>query len=383
MAGVRPVSSPVTLRLSGSLIKRSHIKWLALLMLGLLAIMVVPLFALVAGQENGWSGLLDDPDIKMMLWALAVLLPVMGLAFAGFRRAYLRLTPDGLEYFVPAWMAFGRAGQTAGARRFSWQDIRDVRLETPSTLYPQPQTLAAYRLILETAQGELRLSPYNWVDPGSEHRLGLGEILRLRRLGPDRVVRQAPLFRFFQPVDTREVTAASRRSEHFDLTSHRGMMVQLLLLGGAGLYALADTFFLGHWRPLEAMPVTPFILVAVMGLVIVGPLGRGAPRAERLAVALFTVAALTAAVYPGLLRYNAATAPRLVVTYDALEPGYFVTPGMDLPEIDLTDRDLDEYWAEHPAGSRHDFYLLRGKAGFYQLDMMPFYARTRRFYSNR
>jgi hypothetical protein len=39
-----------------------------------------------------------------------------------------------------------------------------------------------------------------------------------------------------------------------------------------------------------------------------------------------------------------------------------------------------EYWAHQEPGSLHAFLLRQGGLGFYQVEMAPIYAKTRKFY---
>ncbi len=173
---------------------------------------------------------------------------------------------------------------------------------------------------------------------------------------------------------------AAQGAASFDLARHKGMLAQLGVLFGAGLYALGDTLVAGY-QPLGPLPLLPFAAAGVLAVAGSAVLGRGAPRAERLGVGALATLAVVAAVYPVTLRLNALGAEPRVAMYTAVAPGVFEPQAAGLPRIDLSGEDVDEYWTQYPPGSGHAFTLLRGSAGFYQLDLAPFYERTRRFYS--
>lgn len=78
----------------------------------------------------------------------------------------------------------------------------------------------------------------------------------------------------------------------------------------------------------------------------------------------------------GFLLFQAHT-----VAYVATGAGRFEARDAGLPALDLSNEKVDEYWAEYPMGAEHPFTLLRGAGMFYQLDLTPFYARTRAFYA--
>jgi hypothetical protein len=138
------------------------------------------------------------------------------------------------------------------------------------------------------------------------------------------------------------------------------LVIQLVLFFAAGFYAVLGTFVFAHYRPLEALPSLPFVAVTGAGALAVMALGRGAPRMERLVLGVLTVAALTAAVHPALLRVNALTATPQEVSYLATGAGRFEARDAGLPALDLSNEKVDEYWAQYPLGAEHPFTLLRG-----------------------
>lgn len=388
---------PVTLRFSAFPIRASHTRLLILIGLGLpiLALLLALMMArpetegpagLFAPLASLWKDFIRDTENRILLWALAALLPVAAVMLLGQRQARLRITSDALEGSIPRWLTLGSVRQTAGHWRIPREDIRGVRLVALWQTRQPIQQLALYRLVIDTPDTEIWINPFAWLHTGrDDHRLRLGEIFRPRRLDAEKRIQDAPLFSIFREAGfeiTLDATApegAHPLSRGFDLTRHKGMLVQLGLLSVGGLYAIGDTF-MGTWRPLEAMPVLPFVAVGILGASLAATLGRGAPRAERLGVGALTVIALAGAVHPALLRINGMTAQPQTVQYKAVAPGRFEPVNAPLPPIDLSGKRLDEYWEQYPPGTEHPFTLLRGDAGFHQLDMEPLHARTREFY---
>jgi hypothetical protein len=131
------------------------------------------------------------------------------------------------------------------------------------------------------------------------------------------------------------------------------------------------------------IPVYPFLVAALPAAALANVLGRGAPATERFGVGALLVVATTAATYPAMLRVNAWTAEPRTLQYEAVTSGQFRPVDTNTPAIDLSGKSLPEYWAEYPEGTEHEFTLMRGDAGFYQLDLGPFHARTREFYRRR
>lgn len=392
MKGLNPPQSPTRLKLSTGLIRADHARVIIAVVVLVPVLALLPfLFALPESDASPgerlamlYDELMADGETRQLLWMLAVALPLVLVYMIGQRLAWMRMDSNGIECHIPRWLGLGFARQTVGHWRLGWGEIQGLRLDAPTAgkRVKKVQLIGAYRLVLTTATGEYRLSPFPWFNPQRDHRLTLGELRRGQKLDVANIVRRAPLFDVFHPDDAADDTAATPDPGEtaFDLTSHKGMAVQLVLLAGAGGYAVIDGFFLGQWRPLETVPILPFVLMAVLAFAVIPRLGQGAPRTERLAVSALTIAALVAAVYPGLLRFNATTAEPQLLQYQAAAPGLFTSRTGAFPDIDLTGTDVAEYWEEYPPGSEHEFRLLHGEAGFTQLDLGHFYAKTRDFY---
>jgi len=299
----------------------------------------------------------------------------------------LRLTSNGIEMRQPGWIGPALMRQSGGNWRVGWHEITAARLALPRLKLLQPaQRIGQSRLVLDTPYGEKWLHSFLWVDPENDHRLRLRQMLFSRDLDVGQRLRQTPLVQALRArgieVES-DASGARPAAAGYDLSAHPGMLAMLVLFALAAGYAALDTFFLGRFKPLEPLPLSPLYLAALAGVVLAALLGKGAPTWERTAVGALLVVALVAAARPGMLRYNAMTAAPLDVTYTAVAPGVFGPPTADLPDIDLRAENVPEYWERFPAGSEHEFTLLRGAGGFYQLDPAPLYRNTRAFYRQR
>jgi hypothetical protein len=395
---LRPDPTTCRLRLGASLLRSTH---MCILLIGSIGLPLIALVGIVYRLETGtegppdapaiwaaiWVELVNDPGNRAMLWAAAVLLPI-GIAFIVLQsRAYLRITAWGLEAHIPRWLEFGAFRQTAGRWAVRWDEIRGIRLHLPSKIPNAVQRLGACRLELETPQGQVRVAAFRWFDgEGLDHRLGLGELIAFRKLDVLDRLQSAPLVRAGKARGL-DIGLAEGETETptsgFDLAKHKGMLAQVCLFFAAGLYAIAATFFAGGYMPLDSLPALPFAVAGIVAAIAAARLGRGAPMVERTAVGTLCVGACVAAAYPATLQYNASTAEAEIVTYVSAGAGRFEARVDGLPAIDLSGEDLAEYWSEYPAGATHEFTLLRGAAGVYQLEMAPFYERTRQFYRDR
>ena len=385
-------------RIGSSLLCRSQAHWLNFFTVGLpLAIAAVVVFLTMTPHaetlhaHDVWKKLLlqmdKDPQMKWHLALFAVIVPLAIAATWMQRLAYIRFTAHGMEGYIPRWTGLGRRNLTTGHWQVLWGSIRSARVEPGKQMPQLMHQLAGYRLVLETDRAQIRLSPFFWImRNGPDHRLTLRQMLNVKKTQAADLVLRAPLIQSLQQrgIDFVEgAGAAAAGPVGFDLAKHRGLLIELVLFFCAGLYALVDGLLIASFKPLEALPLLPFIVAAVVALVMVSILGCGAPAVERAAVGMLTVAALTAAVYPGLLRVNALSAEPQSVTYKAVATGRFEPVDRELPAVNLTGLHLDEYWAQYPPGTEHEFHLLRGAGGFYQLNLRPFYAQTQDFYKRR
>lgn len=399
MEVLRADQGTLELRLGASILRPAHTRGLLAAVLGLPLILILFLTWLMESKteqgsdapgiwETMWTNFTRSPEDQAMLWMIAVLLPV-GIAFlAAQRLAYLRVTPAGLEGYIPRWIQFGLLRQTTGRWNVRWDEVRSVRLVLRSEIRNAAQRLGFCRLVIETEKTEVRVAAFSWFDgAGHDHRLGLGEFFTFWNLDPARRLQSAPLIRAIEArgLEIENGTAGTEPAppSGFDLAQHKGMLAQIGLLFVAGLYALGDGLFVRAYLPLGSLPIVPFAVTGAVAAFAVSKLGRGAPAVERLAVGVLAVAACVAAAYPAMLRFNAATAEAEIVGYVSLGGGRFEAPYVRLPQIDLSGENVAEYWAQYPPGAEHEFTLLRGSAGFYQLEMTPLHERTRQFYAER
>lgn len=397
MNGITSGKPSRSLKLSLSLVNgTAELVLTAMAMLVPLVALVLALLPVIASSElsiGHWivsasQKLISDTETTLML----ALLALFGAAAVVLQRmSYLHVTPEGLQARIPRWSGKTLAHQTTGSWTLQWDDIRRVRLRTaPDSIRSSIQKLNWYCLVLETDEGEIKLNPFGWVDPDArDHRLGLNEVLSWRKIDTGQRIRQAPLFPIIKEQgfaiesdEDEQRQPTGPLFEGYDLTRHKGMVTQLILLAGIGGYALID-MVVGRYQPLEMVPVYPFLVAALPAAALANVLGRGAPPMERFGVGALLVIAIVAATYPAMLRVNALTAEPRTLQYEAMTPGNFTPVNASTPAIDLSGRNLPEYWAEYPEGSQHEFTLMRGDAGFYQLNLAPFRARTREFYRQR
>lgn len=400
---------PVRLRYGVSLLRRRQTILLVSVLLGVplaLLVALVTILGLPAEEPAAIPALLleelraamaDDPSVVFLLWLMPPAAVATLVALLVQRRAWLRIGPGGIEGYLPRFVGFGLTGQTVGTWQVPRDRIRAVRLRGHhgsggrgrlERRVAKAQRIRASRVEIETDRETIRLSPFPWYRAdGPDHRLGMRELSALSGADPASYIERAPVLESLRAqgiaIESARGDASAAALPGFDLARDRGMVAQLGLLFAAGLYALVDTFFLLQYTPLAPTPLAPFALMLMVAIPLTLWLGRRAPLAERAVVSALTVIALAVAVYPGLLRFNAATAEPRVVEYVPTAPGRFRAATGEYPDIDLSDQSLSEYWAQHGSGASHPFTLLRGDAGFWQLDLVPLYERTRDYYRAR
>lgn len=387
---------PIEFRLGASLLRRSSLLWGLAIAFGLpmlLAGIVVLVMVWKSGDSSSigkiladaWDSANKDSSLDWQLWLAAALVPLAAVASMIQRKCYVRLTSLGMEGYLTRGVGMGFMGLSTGHWKINWESIRSVRLVPRNPTGKPALDIGGYRLVIDSEREQTRLAPFPWiVVDGPDHRLRFRELLRPKMIEAAKVIERAPLVQALRERGieiSSEPAPPDKAPSGFDLARHPGMIAQLVLLFAAGLYAVLDTFFLGSFMALEPLPSGPFVIATGAGAAMAVALGRGAPQRERWMVGVLMVAALTAAVYPGILRYNAMTSEAQEVSYRAIGEGQFVPTVARLPDIDVRKLNVPGYWSEYPEGTEHSFHLMRGAGGFYQLDLRPVLTRTREYYS--
>lgn len=402
-------ASPIRLHLGWSdLAGRviSRLFWIA----GACMAFSIALTAATLASVGGVDAVRELGPLKPLIWGIpALALPWFWQALVT-RSAVLELGRDGLSLRVTHLARVLDWRQSTGHITLPWSAIRRARLTATRRWTGRPGKAL---LVLEGDSNRIVLRPFVWVDRArADHRLSFREaVLPSPGYSPERVM-DAPLLwalqargirvagfgpsrpapsaagdgdgsAFSRPRAPAARTGPSRdEAGRFRLRSHRGLTVQLGITALL-LFVLLVDVLLSRFDALEALPLVPFMLTAVTGLLAVRFLGRGAPDPERWVVGGLTVAALIFAVAPALVWVNALTAGPRVLEYEARAPGVFASPDPAYPDLDLRDLNVPDYWAGYPPGSSHAFTLRRGIGGFAVLDRWPLLAATQRYYRER
>ena len=386
-------------RLGATLIRRTHAIWLFLFiffipftLLGLILVSIIPnADSLSAAWESFLVEFNKDFQLKSHLIVFAIITLLGIIIIWRQSQAYIRFHLQGIEIYIPKWLGLELLGLSTGHWKIRWSAIRTVKLLTNKSAGPVAQRLAGYRLIIETDKEQIKLSPFPWLLRNyHDHRLTWRQLHRTGNADLSKMIETSPLVRALQQRGIKVVNEFSSDTQQqsltsvgFDITQHKGMKIQLILMSCVGLYAFIDGLFLGNFKPLESVPLEPFIVGAISSLILVVLLSRSAPKLESSVVGFLTVAIFTASIYPGLLRVNALSAESQHITYIAEDFGVFKpSTESDLPKLNLSNLDLHEYWEQYPPGTEHEFILQRGIGGFYQVDLDTLYTKTRSFYLN-
>jgi hypothetical protein len=364
----------------------------ALMMSTVVAILVLVVYlAARAGKDPAavLQSMLDRFASKPWDTALHLLLLVaIVLQVIYLRRAQqherLILTPAGIEYRspLPAALQALRPGWS-----LAWGQIRSATLK--SILYGRgPQTV---QLELDGGTRKVKLFPWQWVDPQHHQPVSPWQQARQwQRATPEAVsaaIHDSAILRYLAAALPHLAPQPGARlaSASFALEKNPSSLAVVIAFFVLLLYALADTFVLGHETYTDAPPVSAFVAAGVLATVAAAlwMLRARVPTAEGMVVALLFGAAFGAAGYPGALRINAITDGEGLHKYQ-----YRLTPERQLEPLTaglptLAFPKYYEYWEQFQPGSHHEFELRKGGLGFYQLNMQPVNAVLRRFYETR
>lgn len=166
-----------------------------------------------------------------------------------------------------------------------------------------------------------------------------------------------------------------------DLMTFKSMLVMLSLMGAVGVAAALHFTVLppirSLWSPGYGTPVLVGCLVFAAGSLI----ASAVPVKERTVVTLLLGALCGFLFHPLSVRLQSMTGPEAeAVDYRMEAPGRFrpVDPG--LPELELSDLEVPEYWDSLSSGDVHPFSLQRVAEDRFVLRLDSLFERTRAFY---
>ncbi|WP_417538623.1 hypothetical protein [Marinobacter sp.] len=288
-----------------------------------------------------------EVDIEVQLFGLV--LGVVCIAMLANRRVRLILNNESLAIHIPKLTGLGFMGLTTGTHRIPLGAIESVELTPVTGIRNIGQAIQQSRLSIVTREKTYCLQPYNFlIEGGPDHRMGFGSVFGKSRTKVEALLIEAPLVQALS-LATKGVSFTSTPAEstgplagHFNLMQHKGMVIQMALLAGLGAYALVDYLMLTNYLVVGDMPIWPFVAGGLLAGALGIRLGKGAPRAEHLGLAILLGLITAAAIYPGLQRYTliASQAP-VEITYQMTESGYF--EHASFPDIDQRKSGIFEY----------------------------------------
>ncbi|MDX1756197.1 MAG: hypothetical protein R3175_09080 [Marinobacter sp.] len=374
---------------SASTIRTVHLTALLGLLLGPVLGSAL-ILAWLSGDGQGLDALIRSADGSLDAEILLLMVAVVLMALIGLANRQVRLELNDFEFkvHIPRFTGLGLMGLTTGSHRIPLASIRELRLQPEKAQKNLAQSLQRSRLEVVTDNRRYRFQPYNFLlDGGPDHRIGLGAALSKQGDRLEALLNEAPLVNSLsqstgQATQTGEPDIApGPLANQYNLLKHRGMVVQLFLLTVAGLYGAADLMLLVEYKVLGELPLWPFVSTGLLTAALCSRLGRGAPMAERLGVAVLVTLAATAATYPGLQRFTLVTSQPVTTTYQVAQAGVFRHPSY--PQLDLRGNSIPEFWATLPVGSDHRFTIYPSTFGFRLVDLTPLYAQSRAFYGNQ
>lgn len=325
---------------------------------------LIPILKRSIRSAKFWLSFVEDPQFYVLL------VGIVGFAiWMKLRLKYEKLlfTREGVRYVSPYSGAWSFLQRLHPGWMLPWHEVDKVVVQALSAGLGKH----VYRLAIASGKSAKRLDyPLSWQrlpwPPGPPPKIG--------RPKPDEMVRlilQSPLLDAFRKQGVAVETQKGPLKDGvrgYDMSENRGLMTALILAFVFGFYYVGDTFVAADYAYLSTPPLWPFVLAAVFGAWCGWRLGKTAPKLERSVVAALLGAALAAALYPGMLRLNAftATGEHNIYTYTQVAAGNFSPPDTAMPSINLDSN--SDYWGQFRNGSTHQFRVLRGALGFYQLD---------------
>lgn len=329
----------------------------------------------LAHTAKFWLSFVEDPQFYLLLFGIAAIATYIKLRV---KYEKLVLSREGVRYVSPYGGPWSFLQILQPGWMLPWSEVDKVVVQTLSPGLGKH----VYRLLIapgkETKKSVFALSrvtrqldyPLSW------QRLPWARVPqpRVGRLKPEEMVRQilqSPLVVAFKlrGVAVEEVNGPINRGiGGYDIAQNRGLLTAVILAAAFGFYFMGDTFIAADYAYLSAPPMPPFVLMAVLGVWWGWHLGKTAPKVERSVISILLGAALAAALYPGMLRLNAVTATgeQNIYAYTQVSVGNFSPPDAGLPPIHLSSN--YDYWGQFKNGSTHQFRVVRGALGFYQLD---------------
>lgn len=325
------------------------------------------IFASTARAQRFWTTAAHDPHMYVYpLMALAL------IAYAWMRRSYERLivAPDGLRYASFLGGPFAVLQRLYPGWRLVWSQIDRVELQVQSLGLGK----RSYWLVVDPDGAKKRIDrPLGWEQVPEIPHSRADRINSRDEEAMRKAILASPLVRALrqfgvQVVDRPGLVRREGGFKGYDIAQDKGMTAAAVALIVLLLYFLGDTFFIWPYMALENVPVWPYLVVGSIGLWIGFELGKRAPRMERTLISILLAGACCAAWYPAMLRLDALTAGAddHVYHYTQVRLGYFKPPEADLPYI-YFDND-SSYWSSFRNGSTHEFHVIKGALGFYEVD---------------
>ncbi len=317
--------------------------------------------------QRFWDKVAHDP--RMYLYPLAALALV---AHGWLRRNYERLIvgPDGLRYVSLLGGPFTPLRRMYPDWKLAWSEVDKVELQVQSLGLGK----RAYWLVVAPGRANRRIdAPLTWEQVPEIPHSHEGRISSRDEEAMRKAILASPLVRALRQfgVQVTECPGLVRPAgaiKGYDIAQDKRLMVAVVLLLAALVYYFGDTFINWPYMAVENVPVWSYLFVGPLGLWLGYDLGKDAPRVERTLISIMLAGSLCAACYPLMLRINALTAPagNDLYAYTQVKPGYFKPPSAGLPWIYFDNEPA--YWVGLPSGGTHQFRVVKGALGFYEVD---------------
>lgn len=338
-----------------------------------------------------WAGMLGIVGVAVLVFFIARTMQMAREAWLIADGAGIRCSPH-KHHGLRAWL------------RHDWE-LPWSAIDRAVVLRPGPRARHAHSwfattLTLESPHGAYKLGLLQW-DPVDEP-LDYPDLMAFRPGRKMHALTQShPLIHHlesrgieveFRRMGLRDFFALGKPAAHrpdaddedvpVDLLTYPSLVVMLSLVVGLGAAATLHFTVLPPIRPLWSPAVAGLALAGGVAFAGGSLMARSAPVRERTVVALLLGAVVAALWHPLSVRVHSLLGERPeTATYLAAEAGQFRPLDPGLPDLDLSDIDIPEYWDSLAPGDSHPFALQPVGDDGYILHLDPLFERTRAFYS--
>jgi hypothetical protein len=248
---------------------------LGLMLIAMFAVILILAFYHLPDSERSGAALLNtmlskivsDP-VDAAMNALILIMLVLHLVYMRLAQQHERLilTPTGIEYRSPLPEVLQPLRPSWS---FAWSEIRTASLQGVT----RARDARFVALELDNGQRKVKILPFQWVDPAHYQPVSpMAGMWKLRREIPEEVVarvEESEVMRYISAVAPHLLPqrGAPFADLGFALEKNSHALAVVVAFFVFFLYALGDTFFVGHEVYADQPPYRFFIVTGILGAI--------------------------------------------------------------------------------------------------------------------